>query len=302
MILFLWFIIFAEICIVIYKKCIFERSKVEINHFFMFSLGFFFYFMLPILVLHLGMFQDEPGMSNLYILYNNIHKGKVVKLLISFWSIYSSFVFGSLLVEKRTKKKNKKLQRIKKVNKVNIKILLVCNMPILAYFIIVFRKSFMKGNLGQLSNATLRGTFVAYSLVFLAFSLFYTAYRYEKDTFLEKVCNPVSLIYIILALLLLSLGGRLYFISSIFMVFVFKSVYFKKIKIINLFLGLISCVFGAGTLGIVRMGIFKVKLSEVLFNVFAESLYTSYSLISFLSYDNVVKAFQMPKYLVSNFI
>lgn len=68
MVLLLWLVIFVEICFVIYKKCAYEKSKIEINHIFMFSLGFVFYYMIPIIVLNSGLFQDGPGMSSLYFL------------------------------------------------------------------------------------------------------------------------------------------------------------------------------------------------------------------------------------------
>lgn len=299
MVLLLWLVIFVEICFVIYKKCAYEKSKIEINHIFMFSLGFVFYYMIPIIVLNLGLFQDGPGMSGLYFLYKNIHYKEIIKLLLSMFGIYNSFILGNFIVEKFVKEKKKKN---KKANKFNIKILLFANIPMLAYFLFVFRKSFLKGNLGELNSSSLRGTFVAYSLVFLAFALFYTAYRYEKNTFIEKVSNSATIIYFVLSILLLSMGGRLYFISSIFMFLVFRSVFFEKIKISNLFIGLLTCIIGSGAYGIIRMGIFKIRLSDILFNVLAESLYTSYSMMSFLSYNNVLKAFQIPKYLFSNLI
>jgi hypothetical protein len=100
-------------------------------------------------------------------------------------------------------------------------------------------------------------------------------------TFLHVFTNVFFLAYFVVATLVLSLGGRLYFLSGLLMLVVYRSVYFRKIHLLPLATFFILVLCFVGTLGVMRMGE-SVAFEEGMVNVFVEPLFNAYSLIAFL--------------------
>ncbi len=101
-------------------------------------------------------------------------------------------------------------------------------------------------------------------------------------------------------ILVLSLGGREYFLCSLFMLIIYRSVYFQRITrkaALNVF----SAIFVAtGVFGVIWLKE-TLSLGGAVINVFIEPLWTGFSLIYFLK-EGAFEIIRFPIFLVSNFI
>lgn len=304
MISFLLILNFVFPLYIILKKCVYNW-KVEINHIFLFSLGYLYYFVFPILVGTEKMFLGKPAMDIWYATFNRIPPDSIIKYLSFILLIYFSFIIGSLTNEKlRIKKESQPVDLFFHKSVLNFYFLIFVTFAL--FFIIRLRNSFFTGYTSVESlDFSQKGPFIALSLLILALAIIYTTKR-EQDKkqilhFHKLILNKFFLFYFIISLLVLSMGGRLYFASSLIMLLIYKTVYFQKIKLKNLIgVSLVLALFMA-SIGIMRSNLSEISLENMLFNLLQEPLYTSFSLISFLD-SNVQELINYPIFLLSELI
>lgn len=168
-----------------------------------------------------------------------------------------------------------------------LNVFLLIGLALSAVFVVILRNDLFHGYKDSLVyiNAGPRGTFVAVSEFLLAVSLLYVLYAKPLDQykrFNDVFKNHFMLSYLAVAILILSMGGRLYFVSTLIMMFIFRTVYYKPVAVRSLLISLVVMASGAGLIGSLRMG-GKGGLLEVLGSVLVEPLGTSTSLLSFLA-------------------
>jgi hypothetical protein len=269
----------------------------------LFTLGYLYYFVVPIIVGYYGFFPGLPAMKIWFSIYNNIEINALISYLLIILSFYLAFITGSVLIKAR-KLKVKSIDL--NFNKGSLKIFFYFSVALSMLFISRFRSDFFAGYSGKVSlNFAEKGPFIALSLVVLALAIIYAAkiHSIYGDNILPKklFINKYFLFYFFIAILILSLGGRLYFISSIFIILIFYTVYVKPIKLMKaVWLGVLLILL-MGSIGVLRGGDKQFSFVNALFNVFQEPLYTSFSLVSFLE-TSTFQALNVPKLLVGNFI
>ena len=87
------------------------NTYMKINkllHIYLFTFGFFYYLILPLIVLIWNLFDGYPGMNYLYMYYDNSFLYNYIFISIG---ILFSFIFGSLIplfyIKKKKRKENK---------------------------------------------------------------------------------------------------------------------------------------------------------------------------------------------------
>lgn len=157
---------------------------------------------------------------------------------------------------------------------------------------------------GVLAGAGQRGTFVAAVNVLFVSFLFHVSRQYLIDQNGSALAfyfrSKFFIIYLFFATLMLSLGGRLYFVSHMIALLVMANVQHSytvtRLTLVSIFL---SSALAAGFYGIFRAG-GELNIVGILVNLVQEPLYTSISLFSYLG-ENSIKALAPPILLLSDF-
>ncbi|MDQ4430167.1 hypothetical protein PKO51_12410 [Yokenella regensburgei] len=166
-------------------------------------------------------------------------------------------------------------------------LVVICAIPIRDQFFKGYSADLFKGYTdGVMLEAIPRGRFTASTVLLLVATFSYLA-RYTH-TIKSFIFHPYFIMYLGAAVLALSLGGRLYFISSLFSVVVFLSLFrnanisLKKALVLGCCTAVLFITYGAMRAG----GSFTV--SAAITNFLQEPLLTSLSLYSFLANDNSI--------------
>jgi hypothetical protein len=153
------------------------------------------------------------------------------------------------------------------------------------YFFIGYNESTQIPALGGLVSAT---------LLLLSLAFIYSAKVYEEFnsqlTFGQTIFNHFFLCYLLFAIILLSMGGRVIVISSILMPMVFYSVYFKPIRVRYIIVVLFSIIILSHFILLFRNsqlnGLLYFDLGSIFYYLISENFNVSFSLIDFLNkYD-----------------
>lgn len=283
-------------------KSSFNRKKMEINHIVLFSMGFVYYYVLPIFIGINGFLKELPAMDLWHSIFIRIEKESLVIYLCIIFLFYLSFIFGSYCLSKEVVLNSKKTFNF---NKGTLKLFLMLGGSLSLVYINRFKNFFFTGYSFGIDNVSEKGPFIALSLVIFVLCIVNASkvklLKGETTTFKDLFVNRYFIIYIILAFLILSLGGRLYFLSSIFMVITYYSIHYKKFNIYKLMVLFLVMILIMGTIGLLRGGYSQFTLEGVLFNLAQEPLYTSFSLISFIDRSNF-EVFNFPIYLLSSVV
>jgi oligosaccharide repeat unit polymerase len=304
----IWSLIALNVAIVtifVLKKCFFLR-KLEVNHILLFSLGFIVYWILPIAVGSMRLFEETPGMVQWYELYDRVPDSAFVTYLLCCLASYIAFCAGDVswpvIVGKRLSKY--KVTFLDRFDKRLLNLYLVFGILVAFAFASQLRGEFFKGYLGNISeDFGWRGSFTASSLMLLALALIYSFKLYARQgpslRLRDFAGNRFFIAYLLVAALVLSLGGRLYFISSILMLLVVKTVYFKRIAVGSLFIVVLVVVGAMGIVGLLRAGI-EIGMYDVAFNLLFEFLSTGTPLIYFLG-EQKLEVIAFPIFLFYDF-
>lgn len=290
-----------------------KKGLIEINHVTLFSFGFLYYLVLPILVGVNGWFIDKPAMENWFAIFNGINDEKLSLYLFIINLMYLSFIIGSISIEKKKYsyiEKNKTMKNFYFSNKI-LNLFMIVLIVLTIFFIVKLRTYFFEGytNTSNLLGSE-KGSFIAFSLVIFSFSIIYSSKKNqhvslnnEKVKFSELILNKFFLLYLFVSFLVLSMGGRLYFASGVFSILVYKSVFYSKIEIKKFLIFVLLFSISMGGIGVYRgtTSTSNFSFSTIFFNLFQEPLYTSFSFLSFIQ-NNDLELFKIPKFLLSSFI
>lgn len=276
-----------------------NKNKIVINHIMLFSLGFIYYWVIPIFIGNNGWFYERASMDLWYSIFYRVDNQSLLVYLLLILLFYLSFLLGSIFARK-FKYKGIKVKMDFTNKALN---------PIWLFFILLtlpflyrFRGAFFSGYNLIGVNAQ-KGSFISLSLIVLSLTLIYLSNLKNNGQFSFKklIKNKYSGLYITLSLLIISLGTRLYFLTGIIIVLTFYSTFFKKLDFMKTLVIMSLLVIGMGLIGITRGSTADITWSRIMFNIFQEPLYTGYSLIAFLDKSNF-EMFQAPIYLLSSFI
>lgn len=267
------------------------KNGIEVDHIFLFSCGFLFYWIIPIALGNTHYYKFYEGSYPLWeSIFNNVPDNTWVAYFLSCLLFYITFIAGDLLSRRvwkvtinKTYPFNKRLLNLFLI--IGIALGLFYAYPMSQYFFIGYNESTQIPALGGLVSAT---------LLLLSLAFIYSAKVYEEFnsqlTFGQTIFNHFFLCYLLFAIILLSMGGRVIVISSILMPMVFYSVYFKPIRVRYIIVVLFSIIIFSHFILLFRNsqlnGLLYFDLGSIFYYLISENFNVSFSLIDFLNkYD-----------------
>lgn len=289
----LWILLIANMffALFIMLKCI-KGRQIDINYIFLFSLGFILYWLLPIFIkeTHLIYIINFPLKERWITIYNSISAGRMSQFLLFSFLLYVAFWCGSL-VRFNNKNEEKSLNNYK-VQLYCINIFLIIIGAGLLFFIYQFRNSLFTGYQEiDWKQAALKGDFVGTSLLFLSFFLIKKVIQNKsgkKVTLKIFFVNIETIFLLIVEIIILSLGTRIYFLIYLLSLTVFVSTFIARfrLKIIALIgSGIIALL---AVIGALRYGFSfeKINLTDLITNLTQEYMLNSFSLISSIHFHD----------------
>ena len=285
------------------KQCA-SAGKIEFNHVLLFSIGYLVYWVTPIALGEGRFFTEYSAMALWYGLFDRIPQSVIVLYLLMSLGIYLAFCAGVLLCRRLRPERPLAVRRFFFDARLLNFFLLLGGMAASVY-IVGLRDRFFRGyTLNRtLTDPDSHGSLIAVGIFLLSLAILYSLKRQEKRPdirFRDAVSHHFFAVYLVVALLLLSLGGRLYFLSFILMLLVCRSVYFQKISYRAFALFVMVVGVSTGTIGVLRLGA-SVSTSAGLFNVAAEPLFNSFSLLQFLV-DGRFDLINVPIFLLGDLV
>jgi hypothetical protein len=288
---------------------IFKRYKraggVQIDHMLLFTCGFYFYWIIPIMF---GMFNDDTtffygtaGVTRKWVVYfNDIPNHNLIMFLFFTIILYIAFALGSVISVR------KKKLHIYFLNKKHIYIPLFILGLFAIYQSLPLTSLFFTGyTVNPLHRST--GPLTANTVAVLALSILFIKnvgiHLLSKLQFIKAIINPAFILFIIMCVLLLSLGSRSIFIASILIYISLYTCYNKPMRFISLLIIFTTLIFMSHVVIMFRSGIdifnINVYSLDVVFPyLFSDSLFISFSLLDYLA-THEIEYFNIPYTLFS---
>ncbi len=290
-----------------YRFCV-SREGLAVDHVLLFTIGYFFYWILPIGIGMAQLPQDAPIITLWYNIYNSITEQTLALYLVITLCGYLAFWLGSYAGVRQCAGRPLRYKKI--VFSIRLlDIALAIGIGIAGIYAFVLRSQLFHGytpfdEIGRDIKDTSRGSFTAASVFLLSLAFLYSVKRQERSTETPTprniFLNRYFIAYFVAAFLVLSLGGRLYFVSSLMMLLIYWTVYYRRISgraALNIFLAL---ALGTGLVGAVRWN-GPVSSEGLILGLLQEAWFTSFSLISYLS-ANTFEILRFPIFLLSGLL
>lgn len=298
------------------RRCV-SRRGLEINHVLIFSVGFITYWILPIGIGLTGLARGLPQLQIWTYVFDDVPEALLARYLLVTLGCFLAFWAGDTWMRRR-------MARRAQVYRRTFFYPLMLEVP-LAFGLLgeivygfALRGQFFTGYAALIQEGTntdaTRGSFIAFSVFLLSLALVYTMRRaemkqdeagqdkvgWESRPFAALLRNRYVVLYALFAVLVLSLGGRLYFVSSLVMLLVYRTVYFRRISgraalILTLVGAAVSSV-----IGVTRLG-GSAEAAGLAQSLLGEPLLTSLSLLRFVQAD-YFEWLKFPVFLLSSFL
>lgn len=300
-----FFVIFFSTIVFCVKK-----NAIRLNGFLFFSIGFVYYWLIPSVLMYFLESSMPEELDLVFSRYSRISEDNKLLYVILSCIFYVLFAIGYSIARGTSEKKNKIIS--KKSNAVvffwsfmallGVVLATVMALPISNYFFKAYDSSLFENYQdGVVQDAIPRGTFIAATSILFILCFMRAVIKNGHLKKINKIIfDPYMLIYYVFAILALSMGGRLYFVTNIIAIIIFFSVYFDlKIRLREFFL---IGMMGAGVAalwGVLRAG-GNFSFGNMLLNLAQEPLLTSVSAFAFLE-DGKFPLLNFPIFLISDF-
>lgn len=267
------------------------KVKKNLFHIYLFLWGWFYYLVVPFIIIILGMFYKYPGIKNVYENYNEDIISKYCIYIVLF---IISYIIGCISPLKFIKKKNNEIRKESVIGTRDLFVLFILPLFILGQYKIVQNYSILFKGYQVSYDVGLLGTIATINVVYI----FYFIYNLLKQN-ISKRLNVVLICCILeFSIILLGLGSRLYVLLPLIVYLVYaidyKIIQFKRIIIIScLFLGLFLSV------GLWRLGN-NIEFDMMMYIGAAESMFTWISAETYFTND--LPLFAFPTHFLSSFI
>ncbi len=268
------------------------KKYYTIDHRILFLFGFLFYFLTPYVVGRFNLFAEYPGMQLFQGYFKEIPPNKLTYYWIITLSWLPAFYLGHFSF--KLAKPYKKALRPFPANFVSEHISLIAGLlsALLFVFIIVGRNSIFGGY--ELYDTGVRGKFSTLLIVFNFFLLYQLLSEKSRSVILIGGTT-------LTALLLLSMGGRMYVVQTFIVLLVYKTSFAPNRWKISQIIVVLGAAFIVGS----AVGLWRMKssfnLSGATYSLFAEPVFTWFSTSTFLS-RNEIPLINFPANFLSSFL
>jgi hypothetical protein len=305
-------------------KTSFKKNGLVINHVLLFSVGFIYYWIYPIVIGFTKILEINFSLvEEWYTYFDSLSEDTIFWYLLHSCLIYLSFVLGPYLF---LSKKNRQIKgashqvtQVKKSSKksrIKSKYINFLFTVIVIGIIILILPSFLPyfglGYQAEINfhEIKLAGFFVGLSILVILIGIYDNMLiqeqikkqqkDYKKFIVLKLFANLIFVVYFLMSFIILSLGSRLYSVYGLCSLLVYYSFCIKPITYRNALIGFVGVLLFVSAIGAWRLGI-TISLESIFFYFTAESFFTSFSLITFLTHwDGELLNF--PFLLISDFI
>lgn len=276
---------------------------VQVDHVVLFSFGIGFYWLLPVAAGTVRILSGEPGLALWYATWDAAARsGALPSFLVLTLAAYLAFVSGSWLggrlrpttvrrpsverpVERSVRPPDDRPAELPRDPRL-LRLFLVPAVVLTALYAWLLRAQLFRGyQILMTAEDGARGTLSACSLLLLALCLLRVAevdrWPRARRGLAAALTDPFLVAYAVSAVLVLSLGGRLYVVSAVIMAVVYHTVYHRPLPIRRALLFALVAMVLSGVAGTIRSGHVPSPFA-ILVNLFAEPLFTSFSLLHFL--------------------
>ena len=269
------------------------NTYMKINkllHIYLFTFGFFYYLILPLIVLIWNLFDGYPGMNYLYMYYDNSF---LYNYIFISRGIRFSFIFGSLIplfyIKKKKRKENKVIY-----NKVVAFFLVM--LFIFANVVIYYNRGLLFSGYKDDVDILFTGQISSINTVFLFFLLYYIDVKERFYTLFVFILLSI----VEFSIVLLGLGSRMYVFIPCIVLLVY---YYDKGKLLlkHVFIILVFLIVFLLTVAIWRLGDMVVSFDKLLFVGCTEPVYTWITAVSMFS-ENKFSYFSFPDNFITSFL
>lgn len=293
-------VIIALIIFVLTVRFSINREGIEINHATLCGFGFLFYWLLPIVFGVFGIWSDDKTVGYWFRFFQILSEDVIVSYLLLTAASAICFFLGCYFGDKTSRKKNRPYISERFDPRV-LRIPLVCAGIFTAIYAYLVRNTLFQGYTVILPDIQNNGPFVAGAFFLFLLLVFNHLRRMEVEPglpFWRIFVTPFFLIYAIFELLVLSIGDRIYLLTSSAVLIVLYSNYVKRINVARMLMLFGGAGLVAGSLGVIRLG--HAVQTNPLMLVMYEPLLDSIPLIATLK-QNLHEAFRFPVYLLQEF-
>jgi len=285
--IFIFWFLNVFIGIAIYKNN-FSKKYVIFDDILFFSGGFIYYWIIPYYYFFINKQEKIYSFIDITKYTNNLDEKNKILFLIFCYIIYFIYYFVSRFVKKRIRINSLQFDK----NSLFYDIATIPFLCISLIYLFTMRSQFMTGYTTDY-DISKRGPLLTVSLLIFSIAII-------KSRNIKFVKNWQMILYWIIALFILTLGTRLYFVSSILTVLAIYYTYKKRLNKYLFYLFIFFLVIVFSIIGIIRQGN-NLSTNLILYIFLGEPLYTSYSLFSFLKL-NELPWLNIPTGLIVDFI
>jgi len=280
----------------------YSPGGVQINHVTLFSAGFLFYWAFPVALGRARVLSDDPALRFWYAYFDAAAGPRELGTFLACAAlIYASFLVGSWLGGLAGPGPIGRSESVLPFAPRLLAFMLPLALAVTAAYAWQLRSELFTGysRIAEVAGSP-RGPLSAASLLLLVMLLLDRAARHGASADRRRWTYLFGLAYLAPALLLLSAGGRLYVASAGLIVLAFRTNYEKRLAL-RTALALTALAFvGAGVVGIVRSG-GRLSLLGLAANIFAEPLFTSFSMLDFVGRGNF-PLWNVPRFLLGDLV
>jgi hypothetical protein len=281
-----------------------RQRMMRIDHVVLFSAGFVGYWLLPIAVGSIGYLRDTPEMAPWFRMYDEVPTGKIAVYLALCLLTYLAFVLGDVACAKVASRPIRQ-RYLWEFSPNLLNLFFIPALAIATAFAVSLRGELFVGYQGSIyEDFGWRGSFTAATLALLGLAVIYVVKREQREgtapSVRSVIGNRYTMAYLVFGALLVSMGARLYFATSLLMYLVYRSVFYRRIAVSRVLALTVVMAVLVGVVGVIRLG-GSTSATRLVINLFSEFLYTSFSLINFLQ-TGVFELVNVPKFLVSDFV
>jgi O-antigen polysaccharide polymerase Wzy len=263
-----------------------------IDHRHLFLFGYFFYFFTPLVAGHFNLFPGYPGMELYQQFFQLIPQDKVASYTVITLLWLPAFFAGHLLFAFFKPAR----QQVQLFNATPLSLstnyAAVLLVLVLVLFAFISRNSLF-GGYGSYDIGA-RGKMSTLLVIFN----FFLVYQLITNQKISKILLTGTFIT---ALLLLSMGGRMYVFQTVVIILVYKTSFApKRWQWHHIGLFSVAAFFAGGIAGIWRMGA-SVNLQRALYSFFAEPVFTWFSTSTYLI-NNDPPLINMPLNFLTSFL
>lgn len=289
-----------------------KEDGVKIDHVFLFSVGFIFYFILPFYLGMIGFISKYENSGDIwYEIFLSIERRQLIIYMLSCLMFYLSFIGGDVVYKGFYNRLPPKWLTVSiPLSNRLLKAVFVFALLLTSFYLYPLRHKFFSGyKISPMFVETGPLTAMVISLLSLAFIYSSSIYQEcgKKLMFSKCMVNSYFIMYLFCVILLVSIGGRLVFISSILMVLVFYSVYFRPVQFSTLIGSLFAVIMISHLIVYLRvqhikdMTFYKFSIEAVLMYLYSETVNVSFSLLGFLK-NYKIDLLKMPVIIASRLI